>query len=354
MPPAPGSDPSKGDQQNNFPLKPDVSAPNSINPQIDNFGKSTNNSNLLPFGGSTDSFNPNFTPSSDNQNKINVIAMQNFQNRPPQPPQMMQGFNKTPGTSLHSFPQYERQLSAPPGHNMVNGGMQSQKSPMPPIGPRPIGSRLMPNPYSNFQQPNDQPSIADSLRKNLEIMTGDSPSQSMFGQNSGMRMDQSVDLVTGIQKLAVGQQLKENGLPGELHKTPSDAPTGSKMWDYISGKGNNNNNVPGGGFSSSSLPPIGYRKPFSGSPMSGDTLLSPPSNSPGAPSLLSSSSESHFGIADGFNKMQDNPLKGSLLNDIRSPNTNHVSKICHLYENSIVWVAFTVIILLVTESYIVI
>ena len=328
MPPPPGSDPSKADQQNNFPLKPDVSAPNPINPQInqqiDGFGKSPNNSNLLPFGGSNDSFNPNFTPSSDNQNKINPTAMQNFPNRPPQPPQMMQGFNKTPGTSLHGFAQYERQSSAPPGH-MVNGGIPPQKSPMPPIGPRPIGSRLMPNPYSNFQQPNDQPSIADSLRKNLEMMTGDAQSQSMFGQNSGMRMDPSVDLVTGIQKLAVGQQLKENGLPGDLHKNSTDAPTGSKMWDYMSGKSNNNNNVPGGSFSSS-LPPIGYRKPFSGSPMSGDALLSPPSNSPGAPSLLSSSSESHFGLADGFNKMQDNPMKGSLLNEIRSPSTNQVSR----------------------------
>lgn len=338
MPPSPG-DPNKGDQQNNFHLKPDVSAPNPINPQIDNFGKSTNNSNLLPFGGSNDSFNPNFTPHSENQNKINPVAMQNFQNRPPQSPQMMQGFNKTPGTSLHGFSQYERQSSAP-GH-MVNGGMPPQKSPMPPIGPRPIGSRLMPNPYGNFHQPNDQPSIADSLRKNLEIMAGDTPPQSMFGQNARMLMDPSVDLVTGIQKLAVGQQLKENGLPVDMHKNSSDPPPSSKMWDYVSGKCNNNNNAPSGSFSSS-LPPIGFRKPFSGSPMSGDPLLSPPSNSPGAPSLLSSSSESHFPIADGFNKMQENPLKGSLLNEIRPPNANQVS-----------WSSCVLNLLVMYESYII-
>lgn len=294
---------------------------------MDNFGNAAITNDIQgfrSFPNTTDTFSNAFTdqPFKSSQNDA-TGPMQNipgFMNRPPLPPgsQMpnMSGFNKTPGTALHGFPPGIGTPFQPSTTNPTLNGGPPQK----PIGPsRPVGSRILGNPYGGFQavgQPTDPPSIADSLRKNLEIMTGnDNQAGSMFGQGGGLRnvMDGSLDLVSGIQKLAVSQQLNENGLGNEIGKQPigPDGQT-SKMWDYMGGKmGGSNNNTPGNGIGyNSNLPaPIGYRKPFG---MGGDSsaLISPPSNAPGSSPFLN-----HTG---DYNLNHDNPMKGSIMGDIKS------------------------------------
>nr|XP_039256845.1 uncharacterized protein LOC120333481 isoform X1 [Styela clava] len=305
--------------------------PSLNKPPMDNFGNTTITNDIQgfrSFPNTTDAFSNSFADqsfkSSHNDPPGPMQNMPGFMNRPPIPPgQManMSAFNKTPGTALHGFPPgmgapFQPSTTNPP----MNGGL-----PQKPIGPsRPVGSRILSNPYGGFQsvpQANDPPSIADSLRKNLEIMTGgDNQTGSMFGQGGGMRnnMDSSLDLVSGIQKLAVSQQLNENGLNNDVGKTAIGSDNqASKLWDYMGNKMGSSNNALGNGIGyNSGLPaPIGYRKPFG---VGGDTsgLISPPSNVPGSSPFLNHAGDSPF------NMNRDNSMKGSLIGDIKAPGRN--------------------------------